>query len=126
MLTLTTTWFRASDAIARLLAAFALIGAVAYPFIGPVYLRAAQQPITALTIAGTSALWLAVAVGALAIGRRKATGIFLVLLPAVMIFVSGQTLAGLTIASGLVLVFSTPFLLAFFQARANQLPGGSA
>ena len=126
MRTLTATWFRVADVLARLLAVFALVGAAAYPFIGPVYFRTVHQPISALAITGTCALWLAVAVGAFAISRRRASGIWLVLLPAVALVISGQFLLGVAVASGLVLVFCTPLLLAFIQAHASHPSGRAA
>jgi hypothetical protein len=126
MRTLTTNWFRVADVLARVLAAFALIGAAVYPLLGPVYLRTANQPLSVLVIAGTCALWLAVAVGAFALSRRKVAGVWLVLLPAMALVVSGQFLAGVAVASALVLVFCTPFFLAFIEARAKAVSGGAA
>ena len=123
---LTAGWFRVAGVLAQLLAVFALFGAVAYPFLGPVYLRMAHQPVSGLVIAGTCALWLAVAAGAFAISRRNALGILPVLLLPVALVVSGQLLAGVAVAAGLVLAFCTPFLLVFVQARAKQLPDGTA
>mgnify|MGYP003655811829 CR=1 FL=1 len=126
MLALTAMWFKLADILARLLATFALVGAAAYPFIGPAYLRMAQQPTSGLAIAGTCALWLAVAAGAFAFTRRRMAGIFLVLLPAAALAISGQPLAGLLVASGVVVAFWTPFLLALIQARRDPSPGGAA
>ena len=123
MLALTAMWFKTADILARLLVAFALVGAAAYPFIGPVYLRIAQQPTSGLAIAGTCVLWLAVAAGAFAFTRRRMAGIFLIFLPAAALAISGQPLAGLLVASGVVVAFCTPFLLALIQARRHQSSG---
>ena len=115
---LTNFLFVVADILAWLLLAFAVVGALTYPFVGPVHARMSGQPITALGIVGTSVLWLAVALGAYAITRRQVFGIALVLLPAVQLIASGQVALGLVAVGVLVLAFATPFILAISQARS--------
>ena len=122
---LTKICFAVADILAWLLIALSILGALAFPFVGPVYARMSGQPITALGIAGTCAMWLAVAFGAYAITRRQVFGVVLVLLPAVQLLASGQIAFGLAAAASLALAFATPFILAFSQARPVT-PGPAA
>ena len=115
---LTKLWFAFSDLLAWPLLAFSLVGAIAFPFVGPIYARMAQQSITTFTITSTCALWLIVAAGAYAITRRKALGLLLVLSPAIVSATSGKIAFALVLAVAWALAFATPFLLAFLQARS--------
>ncbi|WP_296281275.1 hypothetical protein [Pseudoxanthomonas sp.] len=117
MYRLTKLWFAFSDLLAWALLAFSLVGAIVFPFVGPIYARMAQQSITTFTIIGTCAIWLIVAAGAYAITRRKALGLVLVLAPAIVSAISGQIAFALAFAVAWAVAFVTPFLLAFFQAR---------
>ena len=114
---LTKTLFAVADFLAWLLLAFSIAGALAFPFVGPVYGRMSGQPVTALGIAGVCVLWLVVALGAFAITRRRVFGVFLVLLPAFQLLASGRVAFGLAVAGALVLAFATPFVIVLSQAR---------
>ena len=114
---LTKISFAVADSLAWLLLAFSVAGALAFPFVGPVYARVSGQPISVIGIAGTSVLWVAVALGAFAITRRHAFGVALVLLPAVQLLATGQIAFGLAAGGALVLAFATPFILVLSQAR---------
>ena len=115
---LTSIWFNLSDVLAKFLLAFSLVGVVAYPFVGPVYARMHQQPITTADIVGTCLLWLVVAAGAYAIIRRKVVGLLLILAPAFWSAISGQLAFALGLALVLSVVFATPFLFVLLQARS--------
>ena len=123
---LTKLWFAFSDLLAWTLLAFSLVGAIAFPFIGPIHGRMTQQPVTTLTIIFTCALWLSVAAGAYALIRRKALGLALVLMPAVVSAVSGQIAFALAFVVAWAIAFAAPFLLAFSQARSATASGPAA
>ena len=120
MRTLTAIWFKASGMLAWLVLVISAFATVSFPVVIPVYQRMAHQPVNTAAIAGTCALWLAVAVGAFAVARRRAAGIPLIMLPAVSLFFSGHYLLGAAVAAGAALAFATPFLLVFTQARSSS------
>ena len=115
MYRLTKLWFAFSDMLAWLLLALSIVATAIFPFVGPVYARMTRQPMTTLNIVGTCALWLMVAVGAYAITRRKVLGLVLVLVPAAVSAVSGRMAFALAFAAACIVVFATPFLLAFLR-----------
>jgi hypothetical protein len=115
--------FAFADLFAWLLLVLSVLEALAWPFIGPVYARMAHLPITTLSIVGGCATWVAVAAGAYAITRRRVLGLALVLVPAVVWLVSGLPVLALVFAVVAILVFGTPFLLAFLQARSTPVSG---
>ena len=114
---LTKLLFAVADILAWMILAFSIAAALAFPFVGPVSARMSGQPLTVFGIAGTCALWLAVAGGAYAITRRQVFGVGLVLLPVAQLMSSGRVGFGLAVAGALVLAFATPFILVLLQAR---------
>lgn len=111
-------WFAFSDMIAWPLLVFSLAGAIAFPFVGPIYSRMVKEPLTVLGIIGVCVLWLVVAAGAYAIVRRRALGLVPVLAPAIALAVSGHTTLATVFAAAWAAVFAAPFVLVLIRARS--------
>ena len=110
---LTKALFYLSDTFAWLLASFAALVAVSFPFLGPISAKMDHETISPIEITVITLLWAVVAIGAWHLTRRKLWGLVAVALPALY-----GSLGFKLIYLGLVaLVFGTPLLLAFFEAR---------
>ena len=114
-----------ADLCAWLLVAIFLFGAIAWPVIGPVHARMAHLPITTFSIVGTCIMWLATAAGAYAITRRQVLGLTLIQIPSAVWLVSGLFVFALTFTVVAAVIFGTPFLLAFLQARSAPASGSA-
>ena len=112
--------FATSDFFAWIALAFATLGAVTYPISGPARAAMQQQTLSTWSIAGTCALWAAIAVGAFLVTRRKATGV--ILISASILIAAGAThlAAGITLAGAAALLFGLPFLLVLLQAKNSR------
>ena len=116
---LTKALFNLSDACAWLLASFAALAAVSFPILGPISARMDHETISPMEITVISLFWAVVALGAWRLTRRRLWGLVAVALPASY----GGLGFAVTYLGLVVLVFGTPLLLAFFEARARVLPG---
>ena len=117
---LITIWFKIVDVLAWTLIALCIFGATSYPFVEPIHAHMSDRPITAFGIISAYMIWLAVAGGAFAITRRKALGLLAILVPTMKLLFSGHIFFALTTAAVLLVIFSSPFVLAFIHARSNM------
>ncbi|GAB3361831.1 hypothetical protein GCM10027430_35890 [Lysobacter tyrosinilyticus] len=114
--------FSISDLFAWLLVTFAAVSAAAFPFAEVVPGR--QFSISAI-VAGCL-MWAFTAVGAYGLTRRKLIGLAPATLPGWVALLSGHAGFGLALLGLAALVFGTPFLLVFMQARRTGLSGPAA
>ncbi|RNF82874.1 hypothetical protein [Montanilutibacter psychrotolerans] len=120
---LTRIWFALSDAVARLLLAGAVLAAILTPVVGPMHAKMSHQVLSTGHLMTVSALWLAVAAGAFVLTRRRPLGLLPVALPGVALAVSGKAFAAACYLGLAALVFATPLVLAYFEARARAASG---
>jgi len=117
---LTKTLFYLSDTCAWLLASFAALAAVSFPFLGPLSAKMDHETISPIEITVITLLWAVVAIGAWRLTRRRLWGLAAVALPAIY----GGPGFAVTYLGFVALVFCTPLLLAFFEARNRVVRGG--
>lgn len=120
---LTRIWFALSDAVARLLLAGAVVVAILVPVVGPMHARMSHQVLSTGHLLAVSALWLAVAAGAFALTRRRPLGLLPVALPGVVLAVSDKPIAAACYLGLAALLFATPLVLAYIEARARNANG---
>ena len=114
----TRVLFSLSDICAWMLLSGALLVAVAGLYVGSVEL-AGHAPSSEPGALPTSLLWFLVSIGAYAVTRRRPLSLVLLALPALALSVDGRFLFALSWL-GLVLVFGTPFVLAFIEVRSGN------
>lgn len=113
MYRLTRCAFAIADLFAWLLVVFSVVSALVFPFVLPAYAGMSGQQVSVLGVAIMCASSLAIAFGAYYVTRRKVFGLFLLLLPALYLY-------GLAAAFGFLLLFVTPFAMAFLEARSSS------
>lgn len=119
---LTKVLFYLSDTCAWLLFSFAALAAISFPFLGPISAKMDHATISPIKITAITVLWAVVAIGAWRLTRRKLWGLFAVSLPAIY-GGPGFTASYLGLVA---LVFGSPLLLAFLEARNRAIRGGKA
>lgn len=112
--------FGVADGVALLLGFVSVVVAVAYPIAAPLHARMAHGEIPTERIAFTAIIAIAVATGAFLLGRRKMSGLFLVLLPCVGWSFAGSPQTGLWYGAVVVLIFGSPFVLSYHELRHGR------
>ena len=116
---LTRILFRVSDSFARLLVCCGVLSAVSLPFLYTEAERITGLPVNWAEVVGASSTWLAAALGAYGLARRKPSGLLLVPLPSLALIATDGYVIGLVYAGLALLVFGSPLALACFEVRAG-------
>ena len=119
---LTKALFYLSDTCAWLLGSVAALVALSFPFLGTISAKIDHETISFPKIALATLLWAVVAIGAWRLTRRKLWGLVAVSLPA-MYGGLGSAASYLALVA---LVFGSPLLLAFLEARNRAVSDGEA
>ena len=119
---LTKALFYLSDTCAWLLFSFAALVAISFPFFGSVSAKMDHEAISPIKIAAITVLWAVVAIGAWRLTRRKLWGLLAISLPAIY----GGLGFKVSYLGLVAVIFGSPLLLAFLEARNRAVRGGEA
>lgn len=114
---LTKSLFGLSDLCAWMLLTVAVLAVVAVLFVGPTPDSAQVRPVSSFESMGQALLWLLVAVGAYLLTRRRALGLPMVVLPALVWAVQGNVMVAAIYAGAALLIFATPLILVWREVR---------
>ena len=117
---LTRVLFRVSDTFAYLLICFSVVSAVGFALLRSEAAHMDHQPIDWAAMIGVSAVWLATALGAYGLTRRKPFCLLLVLLPSLALIVTDSYVPALVYAGLALVIFGSPLALAFLEVRGPR------
>ena len=117
----TRALFLLSDAIAWILVVITGAVAVLFPLMEPVYSQMEHRALWWPSVIATSAFFMALAIGAYALTRRRLAGLLPLALASLPTFLAGNPRPPLIWLACVALVFGAPFALAWREARVRTV-----